>query len=107
MVKFVAIYKQPADKAAFDKHFDEIHAPLCDQVPNLLAMEVTRFTGTPRGESDIYLMAEMYFADKATMMDSLMSEAGAATAKDARAFAKEIFTGYFADVSKRAELAVK
>jgi uncharacterized protein (TIGR02118 family) len=38
MVKFVAIYKQPADKDAFDKHFDEVHTPLCDQVPNLLGM---------------------------------------------------------------------
>lgn len=98
MVKFVAMYKQPADKAAFDKHFAEVHTPLCHAVPNLLKMEITRFTGTPRGESDLYLMAEMYFSDKETMMSSLMSEAGGATAKDARVFAKEIFTGYFAEV---------
>jgi uncharacterized protein (TIGR02118 family) len=98
MVKFVAIYKQPADKAAFDKHFEEVHTPLCHAVPNLLKMEVSRFTGTPRGESDIYLVAEMYFQDQQTMMASLMSEAGGATAKDARVFAKDIFSGYFAEV---------
>ena len=106
MVKFIALYKQPADKAAFDQHFNEVHAPLCHQVPNLLKLEVTRFTGTPRGESDLYLMAEMYFADKQTMMDALMGEAGAATAKDARAFAKEIFSGYFAEVQEPASVGV-
>jgi uncharacterized protein (TIGR02118 family) len=61
-------------------------------------MEVTRFTGTPRGESDIYLMAEMYFPDHKSMMEGLMSEAGKATAKDARAFAGDIFSGYFGRV---------
>ena len=98
MVKFIALYKQPADPAAFDKHFEEIHVPLCHKVPNLAKMEVTRITGTPRGPAEFYLMAEMYFADQQTMMDSLMSEAGMATAKDARVFAKDIFTGMFAEV---------
>lgn len=106
MVKFVAIYKQPEDKAAFDQHFDTIHLPLCDLVPNLLGLEVTRFSTSPRGEEpEMYLMAEMYFANKEKMMEGLMSEAGAATAKDARVFGKGIFSGHFAEVSKRTELA--
>lgn len=100
MVKFVAIYKQPVDKVAFDHHFNEVHAPLCAVVPNLLKMEVTHFTATPRGgEPDIHLMCEMYFADKDAMMAGLMSEAGAATSKDAREFARDIFSGYFAEGS--------
>jgi uncharacterized protein (TIGR02118 family) len=102
MVKFIALYKQPADKVAFDAHFDGVHAPLCHQVPNLLKMEVTRFTGTPRGESDLYLMAEMYFESQEQMMAGLMSDAGKATAKDARAFAGEIFSGYFGAVTSPA-----
>ncbi|MEB3223703.1 MAG: EthD family reductase [Candidatus Sericytochromatia bacterium] len=99
MVKFIALYKQPADRAAFDAHFDGVHAPLCHLVPNLMKMEVTRFTGTPRGESDLYLMAEMYFESQALMMEGLMSDAGKATAKDARAFAGDIFSGYFGAVA--------
>ncbi|MEB3197192.1 MAG: EthD family reductase [Candidatus Sericytochromatia bacterium] len=97
MVKFIALYKQPADKAAFDAHFEQIHTPLCHLVPNLLKLKVTRFTGTPRGESDLYLMAEMVFADRDAMMAGLMSDAGKATAKDARQFAGEIFSGYFGE----------
>lgn len=97
MVKFVALYKQPADKAAFDAHFFGTHVPLCKAVPNMTDLKVTRFTGTPRGESDLYVMCEMCFADKDTMMAALTGEAGMATAKDARAFAKEIFSGYFAE----------
>jgi uncharacterized protein (TIGR02118 family) len=106
MVKFIALYKQPADKAAFDKHFQEVHVPLCHQVPNLLRMEVTRFTGTPRGESEYYLMAEMYFENQEIMMSSLMSDAGKATAKDARAFAGEIFSGAFGELVEGPTAAV-
>ncbi|MEB3285478.1 MAG: EthD family reductase [Candidatus Sericytochromatia bacterium] len=103
-MKFVALYRQPEDKTAFDTHFNSVHVPLCEAVPNLLKMEVTRFTGTPRGESDIYLMAQMYFADQKSMMEGLMSEAGKATAKDARAFAGEIFSGYFGEVQAPASV---
>lgn len=103
MVKFIALYKQPADPAAFDAHFADVHIPLCHAVPHLVKMEVTRFTGTPRGDSDIYLMAEMYFPDQKLMMEGLMSEAGKATAKDARAFAGDVFSGYFGQVQASSE----
>jgi uncharacterized protein (TIGR02118 family) len=102
MVKFVALYKQPEDAAAFDKHFYGVHKPLCEVVPNLLKMEVTKVTGTPRGPSEYYMIVSMYFENQQIMMDSLMSEAGMATAKDARAFAKDIFTGLFAEVADTA-----
>ncbi|MEB3330205.1 MAG: EthD family reductase [Candidatus Sericytochromatia bacterium] len=102
MVKFIALYRQPADKAAFDAHFDGVHVPLCHQVPNLVKLEVTRFTGTPRGESDLYLMAEMCFESQEQMMAGLMSDAGKATARDARAFAGDLFSGYFGTVAPRA-----
>jgi hypothetical protein len=62
-------------------------------------MEVTKITGTPRGPSEYYMIVEMSFADQQTMMDSLMGEAGMATAKDARVFASGIFTGMFAEVA--------
>ena len=106
MVKFLALYKQPADPAAFDKHFYEVHKPLCEKVPNLLKMTVNKVTGTPRGPSEYYMIVAMQFADHQTMMDSLMSEAGMATAKDARAFAKDIFTGLFAEVADTAAAVV-
>lgn len=95
--KFVAVYRKPADVEAFDKHFFEVHKPLCEAVPHLTALVVNKITGTPRGDADLHMIVEMQFEDREKMMEGLMSEAGAATAKDARAFAKEVFSGYFAE----------
>lgn len=95
--KFIAVYRKPADVEAFDRHFQEVHKPLCEAVPNLSAMVVNRVTGSPRGEADLHMIVEMHFEDREKMMEGLMSEAGMATAKDARAFAKEVFSGYFAE----------
>ena len=101
MVKFIGLYKQPEDKATFDRHMTETHLPLCQKVPNLLKLEVTRISGTPRGPSEFYMMVEMYFADQQTMMDAFATEAGMATGKDARNFEKGLFTGMFADAEER------
>lgn len=106
MVKFVALYKQPADVAAFDKHFFEVHKPLCEKVPNLLKMEVTRISGTPRGPAELYMIVSMYFETQEIMMSSLMTDEGKATAKDARGFAADIFTGLFGEVVDTAPVGV-
>ena len=106
MVSFIALYKQPADAAAFDTHFYDIHKPLCEKVPNLLKLEVTKVTGTPRGPSEYYMIVTMHFADQQTMMDALMGEAGMATAKDARVFASGIFTGIFGEAADAARAVV-
>lgn len=95
--KFVAVYRKPADVEAFDAHFFGVHKPLCEAVPHLTGMVVNKITGTPRGESDLHMIVEMHFPDREKMMEGLMSEAGGATAKDARAFAKDVFSGYFAE----------
>ena len=42
MVKFVALYKKPADVEAFEKHYNEIHAPLAKKMPGLVKLEVDR-----------------------------------------------------------------
>ncbi len=96
MVKFIALYQQPEDPTAFDEYYQNVHLPLCHKIPNLLKVEIARVTGTPRGPSNYYMMVSLYFQDEATMMAALTSEAGMATAKDARNFAKEIFSGHFA-----------
>lgn len=79
MSKLIAIYKQPADPAAFDHEYFHGHLPLLDQVPGLQKRVVTRFTRTLMGEG-LYMMAEMYFADKdalkTAMKSAEMAEAG-------------------------------
>lgn len=98
MVKLVALYKKPADVAAFEKHYTEIHAPLAKKMPGLKRMEVCRFTGSPGGEAKFHLMAEMYFDDKSAMMAALGSPEGKAAGKDVMSFAGDLIHMMFADV---------
>lgn len=98
MVKLVAIYRKPEDVEAFDKHYFEVHAPLAEKMPGLLKMEVSKIVGSPAGESDLHLMAEMYFESKEAMMEALSSPEGRASGKDLRGFAGQIVSMHFAEV---------
>lgn len=97
MVKLVALYKKPANVAAFEKHYSEVHKPLVNKMPGLRKVEVSRFYGSPTGEPEFYLMAEMYFDDKAAMMAALGSAEGKATGKDVMSFAKDLIHMMFAE----------
>ncbi|GMA60935.1 EthD family reductase [Alicyclobacillus fastidiosus] len=91
MVKLIALYRQPEDKAAFDHHYVNIHTPLAKNMPGLRNIEVTKMLGTPMGtESDYYLMAEMYFDDEAALKTSMSSPGGKAAAKDLMGFAGKL-----------------
>ncbi len=98
MVKLVALYKKPADVEAFEKHYNEVHAPLARKMPGLQKMEVSRMTGSPGGEPKFYMMAEMYFESKAMMFAALGSDEGKAAAKDVMSFAGDIIHMMFANV---------
>ena len=99
MVKLVALYKKPADMAAFEKHYMEIHTPLAKKMPGLRKMEVCRFTGSPGGEARFHLMAEMYFDDKGAMLAALGSPEGKAAGKDVMSFAGDLIHMMFAEVA--------
>lgn len=105
MVKLVALYKKPADAAAFDEHYFGTHLELAAKMPGLLKTEVTKFTGSPMGESEFYLMAELYFNDLDALKAAMSSPEGKAAAKDVMSFAKEIVSMHFADVVEEKSLA--
>ena len=65
MVKLVALYRKPADPAAFDKAYFETHVPLVKKIPNLRRVGIAGVTGAPRAEPEYYLIGEMYFDSKA------------------------------------------
>ncbi|OGO33614.1 MAG: ethyl tert-butyl ether degradation protein EthD [Chloroflexi bacterium RBG_16_56_8] len=97
MVKLVALYRKPADPAAFDQAYFETHVPLVQQIPELRRVEVARITGAPRGEPEFYLMAEMYFDDKAAMDRAMASPENIAAGKNLMGFAKGLVTFMFAE----------
>ena len=99
MVKLVALYKRPADVAAFETHYKEIHSPLAKKMPGLKKLEVCHFTGSPGGEPKFYMMAELHFDTKEAMMSALGSPEGKAAAKDVMSFAGDIIHMMFAEIS--------
>jgi uncharacterized protein (TIGR02118 family) len=71
MIKYVALYRTPADAADFDEKYLGSHKPLIDAVPGLLRQEIAKVTRTLvpgfLGETQPYLIAELYFESKEAM----------------------------------------
>ncbi len=101
LVKLIALYRQPGDRDAFDRHYREVHTPLAEKMPGLQKLEVTRIVGDPMGgSSEWYLMAEMYFADRQTLDAAMTSPEGKAAAKDLMGFAGKIVTMVVGEVKE-------
>lgn len=97
MVKLIAIYKNPENKEGFDEHYFNVHTPLVKKVPGLEKVEVTKIFGSPTGESDYHLLAEMYFKDKETFNTAMKSPEMKAAGKDLMGFAGPLVTMMFGD----------
>ena len=65
MIKYIALYKKPADPAGFDEKYFETHLPIVNSVPGIVRAEVAKvqqvFLGGFLGETELHLIAEMYF----------------------------------------------
>ncbi|OZI13674.1 ethyl tert-butyl ether degradation protein EthD [Bacillaceae bacterium SAS-127] len=93
MTKLIALYKHPEDKAAFDDHYFNVHAPITAKIPGLREMKVTKFTATPMGETTpYYLMCEMVYDSPEDLKKGLRSEEGKASGKDLMSFAGNLVT---------------
>jgi uncharacterized protein (TIGR02118 family) len=89
MAKLVALYKKPADIAAFDRHYTSTHIPLAKKVPGLRRYEIsTGSVDTPGGESPFHLAAILSFDSLQTIIDGLGSAEGKATVDDLGKFAQ-------------------
>lgn len=97
MYKLIAIYKIPNDKDAFQKHYAEVHTPLAKKVPGLKEIRLNKVFGTPRGESDLHLIAELCFENKDAWKAAMKSEENMAAGKDLMSFAKDIVSIHFAE----------
>jgi uncharacterized protein (TIGR02118 family) len=77
MIKYIALYKAPADAEAFDKAYFGTHKPLIDAVPGLVRQEIAKvsrnFLPGFLGETSPYLIAELYFESKEDMKNALRS----------------------------------
>jgi uncharacterized protein (TIGR02118 family) len=71
VIKYVALYRTPDNPQDFERKYFESHKPLIDRVPGLVRQEIARVARTfvPGffGESEPYLIAELYFESKEAM----------------------------------------
>ncbi len=95
-VSVLALYKKPADTAAFEAYYTNTHAPLAKTMPGLRS-----FTVGHGGPNDpYYLVAILTFDSQAALEAAMGSPQGAATVADLQNFAQagvEILT--FANVA--------
>ena len=82
-MRLTVLYDQPADPAAFDKYYSEVHIPLAKQLPGLLRYTVSRGLR----DKQYYLVAELDFESMEAMRAALGSEIGKQTAADVENFA--------------------
>jgi uncharacterized protein (TIGR02118 family) len=89
MAKLVALYKKPADAAAFDAYYHSKHLPIAKEVPGLRRYEVNAGpVGTPQGPAPYHVVALMTFDSLDAIQRALTSPEGRAAAADLANFAQ-------------------
>jgi uncharacterized protein (TIGR02118 family) len=89
MAILLAMYKMPADVAAFDAYYTSTHIPLAKKIPGLRRYRVTDGrVMTPQGESPYHLLAFLEFDSADAIQAGMGTPDGAAAAADLRNFAQ-------------------
>ncbi len=96
MIRLVALYKRPADTAAFDAQYFGTHIPLAEKIPGV-QIRWSKVFGSPTGKSPWYLMAELCFKDKEAFKAGMSSPESMAAAKNLDTFAKDLVEMLFVD----------
>jgi uncharacterized protein (TIGR02118 family) len=96
----LALFKRPDDVAAFERHYEEVHAPLMRQVPGLARMTVLRDVKGFAGDPDIYLVAEMDFPDQEAFDTAMRSPENRAAGKDLMSFARSYVTLLYGELAE-------
>ena len=85
--RLIALYQQPEDPGAFDRHYREVHAPIIQRYPGLREMRMTPVEPMGPRSTPFYLQAEMTFDSRADLDAAVVSEPGIESARDLRNFA--------------------
>jgi uncharacterized protein (TIGR02118 family) len=65
--QLTALYDHPEDVEAFDKHYDDVHAPLATKLPGLQRFTISRPGPDQEGNKPTYhLIAVLDWADEAS-----------------------------------------
>lgn len=101
MVKLIALYKQPENKESFNEKYYNEHIPLTNKVPGLEKAEISEIYGTPGGDSQYYLVAELYFKDKDILDTAMRSPEMKAAGKNLMSFAGPLVSMMFGQIIEK------
>jgi uncharacterized protein (TIGR02118 family) len=88
MAQLVVMYKNPKDKASFDKYYFEKHVEVANKLPGLRKYEVSQGpVVTPAGPSDYHLVAILHFDNLSAIQAAFGSTEGQAAVADVQDFA--------------------
>jgi uncharacterized protein (TIGR02118 family) len=89
MARFLVLYNQPADPAAFDRYYFETHVPIAKKIAGLRSFTVS--SGKPTmvtGSVSPHLIAELEFDSMGALEAAIASPEGQAAAADLANFAQ-------------------
>jgi uncharacterized protein (TIGR02118 family) len=78
VIKISVNYTQtPKDPEAFDKHYLNVHIPLCEKLPGIQRVEVTKYSGSLDGKAaPSYMQTDLVFETQAAAMAAFGSDVG-------------------------------
>ncbi|MEV4173571.1 EthD family reductase [Nonomuraea sp. NPDC049709] len=85
--QLIVLYHHPESTAAFDKHYDETHAPLAARLPGLRAYTVMRPAPAQGAQPAYHLVAVLTFDDQQAFNTAMAGEEGQAAVADLANFA--------------------
>lgn len=89
-VKLTVVYDNPTDPEAFEQHYNSVHVPLAQKVPNVRRAELAKvFPKEDGSPTPAYRTADLYFDSYDDACAAVATPEGQAAIKDAL----EIATG--------------
>ncbi|MCW2617628.1 MAG: putative ethyl tert-butyl ether degradation protein [Modestobacter sp.] len=87
MHTLMVLYRPPADRAAFDRHYEQVHLPLARELPGVRAARYALDVAAAEGDPAFTAVFEADFDSAEDMAAALASPAGAAAQADIPNFA--------------------
>ena len=88
MARLLAMYKKPADTAAFDRYYFATHVPLAKKLSGLTSYDVSEGPiATPDGVAPYHLIATLAFDSVEAIQSAISSAEGQAVVADLANFA--------------------
>ena len=77
MIKISVCYETPNNPESFDTHYLGVHIPMCQNLPGIKRIEVTKYKGTLDGKpAPYYLQTDLVFDSQDAAMAAFGSDAG-------------------------------